>query len=114
LIEIDISIVYLAQWSTVGAVVDVQVRRAGPSDVAVIERIVHAGLTFTDAVDPETSLVICNEREPDQGKGYQALELGIPLLVDADFLCFVERVVGGTGVEEFAVARPAGEQFALF
>ena len=30
------------QCSTVGAVVDVQVRRAGPSDVAVIERIVHA------------------------------------------------------------------------
>ncbi len=80
----------------------------------LIERIVYAGLTFTDAVDPETSLVICNEREPDQGKGYQALELGIPLLVDVDFLCRVERVVGGTGVEEFAVASPAGEQFALF
>ena len=27
----------------------------------LIERIVHAGLAYTDAVDPETSLVICNE-----------------------------------------------------
>jgi N-acetylglutamate synthase-like GNAT family acetyltransferase len=39
---VDFSARSVPQCSTVGAVVDVQVRRAGPSDVAVIERIVHA------------------------------------------------------------------------
>ena len=46
----------------------------------------HAGLAYTDAVDPETSLVICNEPEPEHGKGYQANELGVPLVTDADFM----------------------------
>ena len=52
----------------------------------LIERILHAGLAYTDAVDPETSMVICNEPEPDQGKGYQARELGVPLISDAEFM----------------------------
>jgi hypothetical protein len=39
---VDFSARSVPQCSTVGAVVDVQVRRAGPSDVAVIEQIVHA------------------------------------------------------------------------
>src|SRR4051794_32827879 len=80
----------------------------------LIERIVHAGLAYTDAVDPETSLVICNEPEPEHGKGYQANELGVPLVNDTDFMQFLDAVVGGTGIEEFADTRLAGEQFALF
>ena len=52
----------------------------------LVERILHAGLAYTDAVDPETSLVICNEPEPEQGKGYQAHELGVPLVSDAEFM----------------------------
>ena len=32
---------------------------------------------LADNVDPETSMVICNERSPDQGRGYLARELGI-------------------------------------
>ncbi|MDT5161960.1 MAG: polymerase subunit epsilon [Mycobacterium sp.] len=80
----------------------------------LIERIVHAGLAYTDAVDPETSMVICNEAAPEHGKGYQAHELDVPLVKDADFLRFLDSVAGGTGIEEFTDTTLAGDQFALF
>jgi DNA polymerase-3 subunit epsilon len=80
----------------------------------LIERIVHAGLAYTDAVDPETSLVICNEAAPEHGKGYQAHQLGVPLVSDADFVDFLGTVVGGTDIEEFTDTTLAGDQFALF
>ncbi len=56
----------------------------------------HAGLSYTEAVDPETSLILCNEASPDHGKGYQANELGIPLVTDADFMRYLDAVVGGS------------------
>jgi DNA polymerase III subunit epsilon len=80
----------------------------------LVERILHAGLAYTDAVDPETSLVICNEPHPDQGKGYLAGELGVPLVADTEFMRSVDAVVGGTGIEDFHDAGVDGEQFALF
>ena len=80
----------------------------------LIERIVHAGLAYTDAVDPETSMVICNEAAPDHGKGYLAHELGVPLVSDADFMRFLDTVVGGTEIEDFTDTTLAGDQFALF
>jgi DNA polymerase-3 subunit epsilon len=80
----------------------------------LIERIVHAGLAYTDAVDPETSLVICNEAAPEHGKGYQAHELGVPLVCDADFMEILDTVVGGTDIEEFTDTTLSGDQFALF
>ncbi|MBJ7341092.1 DEDDh family exonuclease [Mycolicibacterium sp.] len=80
----------------------------------LIERILHAGLAYADTVDQQTSLVICDEAEPDQGRGYQAAEMGIPLVRDADFMALLQRVVGGTGVEEFSDATLSGDQFALF
>jgi DNA polymerase-3 subunit epsilon len=80
----------------------------------LVERILHAGLAYADAVDPETSLVICNEPEPEHGKGYQAHELGIPLVTDAEFMDQVDGVVGGTGIEEFTDHTLDGGQFALF
>jgi DNA polymerase-3 subunit epsilon len=80
----------------------------------LIERIVHAVLAYTDTVDPETSLVICNEPDPEHGKGYQAHELGVPMVSDADFMRYLDNVVGGTGIEEFTDNTLAGEQFALF
>jgi DNA polymerase-3 subunit epsilon len=80
----------------------------------LIERIVHAGLSYSDAVDPETSLIICNEAEPEHGKGYQANELGVPLISDADFMSRLESVVGGNAIEDFTDHTLAGEQFALF
>lgn len=80
----------------------------------LIERMLHAGLAFTDAVDQQTSLVICDRPEPDQGRGYQAGEMGIPLVTDADFTTLLERVVGGRDVEPFVEPTSAGDQFTLF
>ncbi len=80
----------------------------------LVERILHAGLAYTDTVDLETSLVICNDVEPAQGKGYQAKELGVPLVPDTEFMRALDNVVGGTGIEEFADSTHAGDQFALF
>jgi DNA polymerase-3 subunit epsilon len=80
----------------------------------LVERILHAGLAYTDAVDPETSLVICNEARPEQGKGYQANELCVPLVSDADFMDRLDGVIGGTGVEEFTDHTLDGGQYALF
>ena len=80
----------------------------------LIERIVHAGLAYADTVDPETSLVVCNESKPEQGKGYQACDLGVPLVSDADFMGYLDAVVGGTGIEDFTDTTLSGDQFALF
>jgi DNA polymerase III subunit epsilon len=80
----------------------------------LIERILHVGLAYTEAVDPETSLVICNESEPEQGKGYQANELGVPLISDAEFMDGLDGVVGGTGIEEFIDDTLTGGQYTLF
>ena len=80
----------------------------------LVERILHAGLAYADAVDPETSLVICNEALPEQGKGFQALELGVPMVSDEQFMQRVATVAGGTGVDEFEQSVNQGQQFALF
>jgi DNA polymerase III subunit epsilon len=81
----------------------------------LVERILHAGLAYTDAVDQETSLVVCNAAAPEQGKGYQAQQLGVPVVSDAQFMDGVDGVIGGTGMEDFVdTAAPAEEQLALF
>jgi DNA polymerase III subunit epsilon len=80
----------------------------------LIERIVHAGLAYTDAVDLETSLVLCNDAGAEHGKGYQAKELGIPIVTDADFLRYLDGVIGGIAIEEFTDTTLAGDQFTLF
>lgn len=79
----------------------------------LVERILHAGLAYSDGVDRTTSLVICNESAPEQGKGYQARQLGVPVVPDARFMDDVRAVVGGTSMEEFSDAA-ADQQFALF
>lgn len=80
----------------------------------LVERILHAGLAYTDAVDRDTSLVVCNEPRPEHGKGYLARELGVPMVSDAHFMQCVGTVLGGTGVEDFVEVNEPGEQFALF
>jgi DNA polymerase-3 subunit epsilon len=80
----------------------------------LIERILHAGLAYTETVDVETSLTVCNAVEPDHGKGYQAGELGVPLVSDEDFLHLLDAVLGGAAIEDFTDMTLAGEQFALF
>lgn len=80
----------------------------------LVERIVHAGLTFTDNVDTETSMLICNDDTVEHGKGYLARELGVPVIPDAEFMKSVDDVVGGTSVEHFFDTTADGGQFTLF
>jgi len=80
----------------------------------LVERILHAGLAYTDGVDPETSLVICNDPLPQQGKGFQARELGVPTVSDEQFMRGVGSVTGGVGIDEFEQPVERGQQFALF
>lgn len=80
----------------------------------LIERILHAGLSYTEAVDQQTSAVICNVPAPDQGKGFQAADMGIPLVTDADFITLLDRVVGGKDLEPFTDTTRGGGQYTLF
>jgi DNA polymerase-3 subunit epsilon len=80
----------------------------------LIERILHAGLSYAEAVDQQTSLVLCDEPKPDQGKGFHAVELGIPVVSDDDFMRMLDDVVGGKDVEEFIDPTLSGDQFTLF
>ena len=80
----------------------------------LVERILHAGLAYTDVVDRETSVVVCNDVTPEQGKGYQAQQLGVPVVSDAQFMDGVGTVLGGTNMEEFVDASTADDQLALF
>lgn len=80
----------------------------------LIERILHAGLAYTDDITAQTSLVICNESHPQQGKGFHAAELNVPLVNDEAFMALVERVVGGTRVDEFTDTSTVSDQYALF
>lgn len=82
----------------------------------IVERLLHAGLAYTEAVDEHTSLVICNHPEPRQGKGVQARRLGIPTISDVRFLEEIGSVAGGSRLDEF-VRDDAGserQQLALF
>ncbi|MGB3287383.1 DEDDh family exonuclease [Mycolicibacter algericus] len=80
----------------------------------LVERILFAGLAYSDVVDANTSLVICNDDSPEQDKGYLARELGVPTVSDEQFMNAVTGVVQGTDVEQFADTGPAGEQISLF
>jgi len=80
----------------------------------LVERILHAGLAYSDAVDKETSLVLCNEPAAEQGKGYQARQLGVPVVSDAQFLDGLRGVIGGTSMEEFTDVTTLDQQLALF
>ena len=78
----------------------------------MVERMLHTGLAYTDAVTPDTSLVVCNDPETQRGKGFQARELGVPMITDQQFMVNVDNVVCGAGLHEFVAAD--GRQFALF
>ncbi|RFZ69501.1 DNA polymerase III PolC-type [Mycobacterium marinum] len=86
----------------------------GRTHEELVERILHAGLAYSDGVDRETSLVVCNEDAPDQGKGYHARQLGVPVLTDTQFMDRVGCVLGGTSAEKFFDHTLVEEQFALF
>jgi DNA polymerase III subunit epsilon len=80
----------------------------------LVERILSAGLAYADAVDRETSLVVCNDDAAEQGKGYLARKLGVPLVPDAQFMAGVRAVIGGTSMEEFVDPAAVDDQLALF
>ncbi len=86
----------------------------GHTHEELVERMLHAGLGYTEAVDGHTSLVVCDDPAPEQGKGYQAGEHGVPLLGSAEFLHRLDSVIGGSAIEEFTERSPAGDQFTLF
>ena len=58
--------------------------------------------------------MICNAPQPDQGKGYQARELGVPMVSDQQFMASVDGVANGTGIDNFEPSVDQGQQFALF
>jgi DNA polymerase-3 subunit epsilon len=80
----------------------------------LVERILYAGLAYSDVVDGETSLVVCNDTAPEQGKGYHARQLGVPVVSDAQFMDSVGAVLGGTSMEAFTDATAVHAQLALF
>ena len=81
----------------------------------LIERMLHTGLAFSDVVDNDTSLVICNEPEAENGKGFQARHHEVPTITDGQFMVLLDSVLSGTGVEEFRDApTTSGDQFPLF
>jgi DNA polymerase-3 subunit epsilon len=80
----------------------------------LVERILHAGLAYSDTVDLETSVVVCNDSAAEQGKGYLARKLGVPVVSDAQFMDSVRAVIGGTSMEEFVDVTAVDEQLALF
>ncbi|ABM16285.1 MULTISPECIES: DEDDh family exonuclease [Mycolicibacterium] len=86
----------------------------GHTHEELVERILHAGLAFTEVVDGHTSLVVCDDPAPEQGKGYQAGGFGVPTLGSAEFLRHLDTVIGGSAIEEFADQASAGDQFTLF
>ena len=80
----------------------------------LIERILHAGLAYTDAVDQQTSLVVCDDAAPEQGKGYQAARARRSAGRRRRVHALARTRIGGTAVEEFTDATLAGDQFTLF
>lgn len=80
----------------------------------LLERLLHAGLAFTESVDVHTSLVVCDDTDAMQGKGFQAAELGVPRLAAEDFVHLLDHVVGGAGIDEFSDTSAADGQFTLF
>lgn len=80
----------------------------------LIERILHAGLAYTDAVDLHTSAVVCDSPAPEQGKGFQATERGVPLVTSAELMRLLDSVVGGAGIETFTDTTIDDDQFRLF
>ena len=80
----------------------------------LLERILHVGLAYTESVDTHTSLIVCDETTPEQGKGFQAAGLGVPMVGSAEFLRLLDTVIGGAGIESFTDTSIADDQFTLF
>ncbi|MCG7594548.1 DEDDh family exonuclease [Mycobacterium sp. PSTR-4-N] len=80
----------------------------------LIERMLHAGLAYTESVDQHTSLIVNDVPDTQQGKGFQARELGVPVMSSGEFMDAVVSVVGGAQVEDFVGSDLGEDQLALF
>ncbi len=80
----------------------------------LIERVLNAGLAYAEFVDSHTSLVVCDVPDVEQGRGFQARDLGVPVMHSADFMDALMSVVGGTQVEDFVGSDLGDDQLALF
>ena len=79
----------------------------------LIERILHAGMSYAEAVDQQTSLVICDEPKPDQGKGYQAGDwVSRWSATPSSCRCWSTSSVAPTS--RSSPTRLSGDQFTLF
>ena len=58
--------------------------------------------------------MICNDQVPEQGKGFQARELGVPTVSDEQFMRCVTSVADGVGIQPFETAVDQGQQYVLF
>ncbi|CFE39360.1 DNA polymerase III subunit epsilon [Mycobacterium tuberculosis] len=58
--------------------------------------------------------MVCNATAPEHGKGYHALQLGVPVMPEARFMECIGAVVGGASVEDFTDVAPVEKQLALF
>ncbi len=85
----------------------------GRTHEELVERILHAGLAYTDVVDRETSLVICNEPAPEQGKGsWRGNWVYRWFPTRSSWSAFIGWWVHR--MEEFADATAVDDQLALF
>ncbi|MEH3142768.1 MAG: DEDDh family exonuclease [Mycobacterium kyogaense] len=80
----------------------------------LIERMLHAGLAFTESVDQHTSLVVSDVPDTRQGKAFQARELNVPVMTSAEFMDSVVSVIGGAQIEDFVGSDLGDDQLALF
>ena len=86
----------------------------GRTHEELVERILHAGLAYTDTVDRETSLVDLQRRRPRAGQGLPGQAAGGAGGVRRRVHGVRRSVVGGTGMEEFTDVATLDEQLALF
>ncbi|ANE02988.1 DNA polymerase III subunit epsilon [Corynebacterium crudilactis] len=65
----------------------------------IIQASVDAGLSYSEKLTRQTSVVVCNQTRDIDGKAMHAQRKGIPLLSDVAFLAAVKRVKEGKKVD---------------
>ena len=79
----------------------------------LIERIVHAGLAYADTVDPETSLVICNDPNPSRARAIRPTNWACRWSA-MPISCGHLDTSSAASASKASDTTLAGEQFALF
>ena len=66
----------------------------------IIQAVVDSGLSYSEKLTRQTSVVVCNQTRNVDGKAMHAQRKNIPLLSDVAFLRAVERVREGTAAPQ--------------